>query len=201
VDAEVNLDMCREEGVQIVRRFSGGGAVYQDFGNLNYSIAIEADHPFLKGMNIIETFRALSYGVVEGLKEFGIELIFDPPSDLLVKDKKISGNAQSRRKGIIFHHGTLLVNTDLDFLNRILCVPAEKIASGKVTSRKRLVTNLEDEIGCRIEIAKVKEMLLQGFEKVFSIKLIPNMLTPEEKRTADTLYAEKYSKKEWNFWR
>lgn len=203
VAAEVDLDLCRERGIQVVRRFSGGGAVYHDLGNLNYSIAIEKTHPLLNGLDIVGTFRVFSFGVTEGLRKFGLETVFDPPSDLLVGDKKVSGNAQSRRKGIIFHHGTLLVHADLDMLTRALNAPEEKAKTENngVSSRKRPVMNVWDAIGRRIGIDQVKEALQQGFEKAFGMKLVQSMLTLKEKETAERLYANKYSKGEWNFWR
>ncbi len=201
VEAEVNLAICREKSIQIVRRFSGGGAVYQDLGNLNYSITLEADHSLLKGLDIAESYRVFSSGVIEGLKQFGIDSVFDSPSDLLVRNKKVSGNAQSRKKGVILHHGTLLVNVEFDSLTRVLNAPKEQLKNRKVTSRRRPVVNLEDEIGYHVDIEKVKEVLQRGFEKAFSVKLVPSALTLEEKETAQILYVSKYSQRKWNFWR
>jgi lipoate-protein ligase A len=197
--AEVNFEVCRERKVQVFRRFSGGGAVYHDLGNLNYSIAIEADHPLLKGLDIRDSYELFSSGVIEGLKEFEIVAVFDPPSDLVVGKKKISGNAQSRKKGTVFHHETLLVNADLDLLFQVLNAPEEELENRKVASRKRPVTNLVEEIGHPVGMEKVKEALHRGFEKAFSVKLMRGSLTPEEKKAAHRLYKEKYLKKRWNF--
>lgn len=201
VEAEVNVKLCREEGVEIVRRFTGGGAVYHDLGNLNYSLALEADHPVVRGLDIRESYRVLTAGVVEGLKEFGIDLVFDPPSDLLAGRRKVSGNAQSRRKGTVFHHGTVLVNADLDLLAKALNGVSDESEKRKITSNKWSVTNLEDEIGRRVDIQEVRQALHRGFEKAFSVKLVRRNLTPEEEKTGQTLYIEKYSRREWNFWR
>jgi len=201
VGAEVNLGLCESKGIQIVRRFTGGGAVYHDLGNLNYSITVEADYPLFKGMDIIDTYRLFSFGIIEGLREFGVSAVFDPPSDLIIGSRKISGNAQSRKKGVIFHHGTLLVNADLDLLIRVLDVPKEEQGHMKPTSKKRTVANLEDELGYRVRIDTVKEVLRRGFERVFSAKLVPSVLVAEERETAERLFAEKYSQQQWNFWR
>jgi len=199
--AEVNIKACIDKGVQIVRRFTGGGAVYHDLGNLNYSIAIEADHPLLRGLDITESYRVFCSAITEGLRDFEITLVFDPPSDLMVGDRKVSGNAQSRRKGAILHHGTLLVNADLDLLAEVLNPLEKEPGISSVMSKKRSVTNLADETGCCVDIELVEEALQRGFERVFSVSLEKCTLTLRERRTAQRLYAEKYSRKEWNFWR
>jgi len=199
--AEVNLRLCADKGVQIVRRFTGGGAVYHDLGNLNYSIAVEADHPLLKGLDIAESYRVFCSAIAEGLGGFEAILTFSPPSDLLVGGRKISGNAQSRRKGAIFHHGTVLVNANLDLLAEVLNPLENGPCISSVMSRRGPVTNLADEIGHRVNIERVKEALRGGFERAFSVGLEKGALSLEERRIAHRLYAEKYSRKEWNFWR
>ena len=201
VEAEVNLRLCRAEGIEIVRRFSGGGAVYQDLGNLNYTLVLDADHPIIEGLDIRESYRVLTAGVVEGLKEFGIDLVFDPPSDLLAGERKLSGNAQSRKKRTIFHHGTLLVNADLHLLAEVLDATGDGPKNNKITSEKRPVTNLADEIGRHVDMQEVKLALHRGFETAFSVKLVRRQLGPEEEESAHAFYAEKYSRREWNFWR
>ena len=201
VEAEVNLELCRDEGIEIVRRFSGGGAVYQDLGNLNYTLVLDADHPIVEGLDIGESYRVFTAGVVEGLKEFGIDLVFDPPSDLLAGKGKVSGNAQSRKKRTILHHGTLLVNADLHLLAEVLDATGDRPKNIKITSKKRPVTNLADEIGRHVNMQEVKQALLRGFERTFLVKLVRRQLSSEEEESAQTLYAEKYSRREWNFWR
>ena len=201
VEAEVNLKLCTDEGIEIVRRFSGGGAVYQDLGNLNYTLVLGADHPIVEGLDIRESYKVLTTGVVEGLKELGIDLVFDPPSDLLAGKRKVSGNAQSRKRRTILHHGTLLVNADLHLLAEVLNAKGDEPKNNKITSKKRQVTNLADETGRHLDMQEVKQALHRGFERAFSVKLVRRQLSPEEEKSAQTLYAEKYSRTEWNFWR
>lgn len=201
IEAEVNLEVCRAKGVEVVRRFSGGGAVYCDLGNLNYSLTIEAENPLIKGLDISETYRLFSSGIVDGLREFGVNLSFYPPSDLLADGRKISGNAQSRRKGAVFHHGTLLVNVDLDLLTQALTAQKEGMKNLKSTSKKRPVVNLEEVMAHSVEIEEVKRALWRGFERSFSVKLVPGILTREERDIAGRLHGEKYSREAWNFWR
>lgn len=199
VAAEVNLKVCREKGIEVIRRFSGGGTVYQDLGNLNYSITIDADHPLIKNRDIAQSYRIFCSGVLAALKTFGVEPVFAPPSDILVGQKKISGNAQSRKRGVILHHGTLLVNSDLALLVETLGVPPQATGRKGVASNRRTVTNLADELSRQITMNEVKEALRLGFGKFFNVTLEKGALSNEETKTAEKLYVEKYLSREWNF--
>jgi len=201
VEAEVNLELCRSRGIEIVRRITGGGTVYHDLGNLNYSIVITSDHRLVRKLDIQESYGVFLSGVIECLKKFGVSPSFDPPSDLLVHDRKISGNAQVRKRGIILHHGTILVNSDLNLLSEALKPSSRSNPQRGVHSRRRPVTNLSYEISRRVNMQAVKESLQRSFEEAFSVKLVRSTLTSKEKEAAQTLYDEKYSRKEWNFLR
>jgi lipoate-protein ligase A len=201
VEAEVNLDVCGREGIEVVRRFSGGGTVYQDPGILNYSITIDVDHPLVKGQDIVQSQETLCSGVIAALKALGTYPVFESPSNILINDKKVSGNAQARRKNVILHHGTLLVNADLDLLVKALDVPSPVGTVKGVSSKKSPVTNLSDELGWLVLMEKVVDSLKQGFEQAFSVHLLKDSLSKTEERLAEKLYIEKYSRKEWNFWR
>jgi lipoate-protein ligase A len=200
VEVEVNLDVCRREGIEVVRRFSGGGTVYQDLGNLNYSITIDMNHPLVKGQDIIQSQKKLCLGVIAALRTFGIHPVFESPSNILINNKKISGNAQARRKTVIMHHGTILVNANLDLLVKALDVPNLMRTAKGVSSKKSPVTNLSDELGWLVSIEKVKDALKKGFEQAFSVHLLKNSLSKTEERLSEKLYMEKYSRNKWNFW-
>ncbi|MEM2969449.1 MAG: biotin/lipoate A/B protein ligase family protein [Candidatus Bathyarchaeia archaeon] len=201
IKAEVNLDVCKKEKIEVVRRFSGGGTVYQDLGTLNYTVVIDFNHPLVSGLDVEQTLKKLCKGIITSLKILGLDPIFKPPSDVLVKNKKVSGNAQARRKNVVLQHGTLLVNTNLGLLNEVLNVPNFCRAIKGVASRRSPVTNLLGELNMQTSMETVREALRQGFERSFSIRLIEGDLNEEERRLAKKLYEEKYSKKEWTFWR
>jgi lipoate-protein ligase A len=201
VGTEVNLDVCNREEIEVVRRLSGGGTVYQDLGNLNYSVVIESDHPLVKGLDITQSLRTLCSGVVIALKTFGTNPVFESPSNILINNKKVSGNAQARRKNAILHHGTLLVKTNLGLLVDVLNAPNCAGTTKGVVSKKSSVTNLSDELGWQVSMEKVKEHLQQSFEHAFSIHLLKGGLSQSEKEITEKLYEEKYSKKEWTYWR
>ena len=201
VEAEVNLDFCRKKEVEVVRRFSGGGTVYQDTGTLNYSIAIEADHPLVKGKDVSQSLGALCSGVIAALRIFDVRPVFELPSNILINGKKVSGNAQARRKSVILHHGTLLVNANLDLLAKCLDAPNPVRTAKGISSKKSPVTNLSDELGWLVSTEKAADALRSGFEQAFSVHLLKGNLSKTEEKIAERLYKEKYSRDEWNFWR
>jgi len=201
VNAGVNLKFCERGGIQVVRRFSGGGAVYHDLGNLNYTIVLDVDHQLIRGLDIAESYKFLCSGMIEGLRTLGVQASFRPSSDLFVGERKISGSAQSRKRGVVLHHGTLLVNSDLDLLMEALDVRPEKVSGKRVCSVKKPVTRLRDELGWEVEMTSLKVILARGFERAFSIRLAQGTITSLEQETAQNLYRDKYSRREWNFWR
>ena len=127
-DLEVNYDACKETGTQIVRRFTGGGAVYHDAGNLNYAISLKKGHPLVPDNDLQLVFQRLSEGTVEGLRSLGVQAEFQPINDIQVDGRKVSGAAGSVRRGTVFHHGCVLVASDLAILGRVLNVPRVKLA-------------------------------------------------------------------------
>ncbi|HIE18232.1 TPA: lipoate--protein ligase family protein [Candidatus Bathyarchaeota archaeon] len=201
VEAEVNLELCRVRRIQIVRRITGGGAVYHDLGNLNYSIVIGSNHPLMSRLDIQESYKVFLFGIVECLKKFGVNPSIDPSNSLLVQDRKISGSAQARKRGIILHHGTILVNSNLNLLSEVLKPQKKPSRQIGVPSKRGPVTNLSDEVTGKISMQAVKESLRRSFEEVFSVKTVRSTLTSEERKVSQILYDEKYSRKEWNFWR
>jgi len=201
VISEVNLELCKEKNIQVVRRFSGGGTVFQDLGNLNYTIMLETNHQLVKHRDLVQSFKVLCSGVLNGLKRFGVEPVFVPPSDIFINKKKVSGNSQSRKKDIILHHGTVLVSSDLSLLAKVLDAPRHVGKPTGVASKRSPVTNLVDEANQPVSMERVQEALQRSFEQTWSVNLVRDNLTPEEEALANALYVEKYSKKEWNFWR
>lgn len=135
---EVNLDVCRELGVDCIRRWTGGGAVYHDFeGEITYSVIAPAN---IFPKNIIESYRLICGWLVRGLLSLGIEAEFMPVNDILVKGKKISGSAQTRRGGILLQHSTLLYGLDLKTMFSVLNVSRQKITDKMIKSAEERVT-------------------------------------------------------------
>src|SRR5437667_10903392 len=121
-DLEVNYDACKETGTQVVRRFTGGGAVYHDGGNLNYAISLKKGHPLVPDNDLQLVFQRLSEGTVDGLRSLGVHAEFQPLNVIHVDGKKVSGAAGSVTWGTVVYHGCSLVASDLATLGRVLNV-------------------------------------------------------------------------------
>lgn len=195
---EVNFDACKRTGTQIVRRFTGGGAVYHDAGNLNYALSLPRGHPLVPVDSLQEVFRKLSEGAVRGLRSLGVNAEFQPINDIQVEGKKVSGAAGSIRWGTVFHHGCILVSSDLAILGKVLNVPKAKLADRHVPSVQKRVTTVRDELGKNVTTSDVRDAIAQSIEECYSVRLVEGDLSSYELSCADELYKTKYSRREWN---
>jgi lipoate---protein ligase len=195
---EVNMEACKETGTEIVRRFTGGGAVYHDSGNLNYAISLQKGHRLVPDQNLQSVFQKLSEGAVAGLRELGIKAEFQPINDIQVDGKKVSGAAGSIRWNSVFHHGCILVNSDLSILGKVLNVPRVKLEDRHVASVQKRVTTVRDELGREVSTREVQDAIMNGMESCYGVRVEPGDLKKEELGLADELYQTKYSRLEWN---
>ncbi len=171
VNKVVYVRECKANKIAIVRRPSGGGAVYHDIKNLNYSLFVNGNrHPFIPH-DFLESCEVLCRGLIEGLQSLGLAAKLIPPNHVFVNGMKISGNAQKRlRWGKILHHGTLMVDVDLSMLSKVLRPP--KGEYGQLTGFKHCVTTLRKELGREIEMEEVKDVLKKSYERTLNIKLV-----------------------------
>ena len=195
---EVNFDACKETGTEVVRRFTGGGAVYHDAGNLNYAISLPKGHSLVPGADLQEVFRKLSQGSVQGLRKLGVNAEFQPINDISVDGKKVSGAAGSVKWRTVFHHGCILVASDLAILGKVLNVPKAKLADKHVASVQKRVTTIRDELHRDIGTSEVRESIVQGIQASYNVHLEKGNLTGREMSLAKELYQSKYSRDEWN---
>jgi lipoate---protein ligase len=193
---EVDVNLCKEKNVDIVRRRTGGGAVYHDAeGELTYSV-IAPEEFFPKG--ITESYRVICGWIVNALKKIGITAEFKPINDIITGGKKISGNAQTRRGGIILQHGTILFKLDVVTMFSLLKVPKEKISDKFIQDVKQRVTSVTD-IDNKISEEQLINALVEAFTEGKEYEF--GEITDEEKLTAEKLAKERYSSNEWNFMR
>lgn len=197
-ELEVNFEACKETGTTVVRRFTGGGAVYHDAGNLNYAISIKKGHPLVPDNNLQEVFRKLSEGAVTGLRNLGVAAEFQPINDIQIDGKKVSGAAGSVRWGTIFHHGCILVASDLGILGKVLNVPKIKLADRHVASVQKRVTTIRDELQKDVSTRDVRDSIVRGIENSYNVKLVEGQLTRSELANVKELYDTKYSSSKWN---
>lgn len=197
-ELEVNFEACKETGTTVVRRFTGGGAVYHDAGNLNYAISLKKGHPLVPDNNLQEVFQKLSEGAVAGLKSLGVSAEFQPINDIHVDGKKVSGAAGSVRWGTVFHHGCILVASDLAILGKVLNVPKVKLADRHVASVQKRVTTVRDELRKDVSTRDVRDAIVRGIETSYSVRLVEGQLTKNELANVRELYDTKYSSSKWN---
>jgi lipoate---protein ligase len=195
---EVNMEACKETRTEIVRRFTGGGAVYHDGGNLNYAISLRKGHPLVPDQNLQSVFQKLSEGAVEGLRKLGVKAEFQPVNDIQVDGRKVSGAAGSIRWNSVFHHGCILVNSDLSILGKVLNVPRAKLEDKHVASVQKRVTTVRDELGRDVSTREVRDAIVDGIGSCYGVRVEPGDLGKEELGLAQELYQTKYSRLEWN---
>lgn len=203
VENEVQLDKCKKYGVDIVRRITGGGTVYHDTeGEITYSVV--ANKKDLKAENINAVYAKFYDGIAEALRSLGINADFNEGNaktcpNLTVNSKKISGSAQSHKKGVVLQHGTLLIDVDLEEMFTFLRVPWAKTCIEVINVAKNKITSIKKELGKTVSVEEVNNVLSEGFKKALNIQLLEGELTPYENEIASKLYKEKYTTDEWNF--
>ncbi|MFS8578673.1 MAG: lipoate--protein ligase [Novibacillus thermophilus] len=189
---EINVDYVEQHGIHVVRRSTGGGAVYHDLGNLNYTFITKAD-----GTGI--DFRKFTQPVIRVLNSLGVPAEFNSRNDIAIRGKKFSGNAQRVYKNRVLHHGTIMFNSKLEDVHNVLKVKAEKFKSKSVKSVRSRVTNISDYLPEPITIDEFKKLLL---ERLFLEQDSPKreyLLTEEDQAEIRKMMEEKYANWEWNY--
>ncbi|MBN2518122.1 MAG: lipoate--protein ligase family protein [Candidatus Altiarchaeota archaeon] len=199
IEQEVDAGMCKKLGVDIVRRMTGGGAVFHD-KEITYSFFVSEDSD-LVSRDILKSYGQICNGIVLGLRRLGLSPEFKPINDIIVNGQKISGNAQTRKDGMILQHGTVLLEVDVKKMFSLLKVPDEKIRDKMIAAAEDRVTSLNDELRAAIDTEKVNEALVLGFKEALNLTPKPGMLSESEKREAENLCKTKYSTREWSYMR
>jgi len=202
-EKEVLVKNCKKHGIDIVRRISGGGAVYHDYdGEITYSVAVATED--LGTGDIFAAYNLICNGLIEAIKILGISADFNPGDpkncpNVSVNGRKISGSAQSHKSGVLLQHGTLLVDVDLKKMFTFLNVPWAKTCMETVSVAEKKITSVKQELRSSVSMKEACEALVKGFEKTLGIVLKKGELTSHEQKLAEKLFKEKYSTDEWNF--
>lgn len=183
---ECRLSLLEAEGGRLARRLSGGGAVFHDLGNLNFTFLLpREDFDIPKQLQVICT----------ACRSFGIPAEISGRNDLTAAGLKFSGNAFYKSGGRAYHHGTLLLNADLDKLTRYLSPPKAKLAAKGVASVRSRVENLCAMVPFMTEKAMMRQ-LISAAEKVYGFTAKELVFTPEMEAETARL-TEKYASREW----
>jgi len=193
VEKSVFTEEAARRNVKVIRRFSGGSAVFTDRGQLIFSLTLDAS---LLPSDIVESYEKICRAVIRGLSILGIKAEYKPVNDILVGGKKISGSAQLRRGGVVLHHGTMLVDTDLESMAAVLKPPQGKKGDQFVMKH---VTSLREAMGDAPDMQVLKRAIVKGISDAFSVTLYPRSLTPQEVVDIDGLIEGKYSSRDWNW--
>lgn len=187
---EINQEYVDEKGLNVIRRLTGGGAVYHDLGNVNFSFIEKAQK---SGID----FERFIQRVIKALASFGIEAEANSRNDIAIEGRKISGNAQYVFKDKVLHHGTLLFNANLQELGKALKANKEKIQSKGVQSVSSRVANISEYLSQEITVDEFKTRLYNYLTIEDEVKLY--QLTDEDKTKIDQLIEEKYNTWQWNY--
>ena len=204
VQKEIQIENCQNQGVDIVRRITGGGAVYHDqTGEITYSVIIKEED--LESKDIIASYNAICRGLIETTKRLGVSATFQPGNqrncpNLTIGGKKFSGSSQRHKQGIILQHGTFLIDVDLVKMFTFLRVPWAKTISDVIPIAKERITSLNDELKLEIQVNTMYHALIEGFQKAFDIKLpFQEKITIYEQNVAENLKNQKYCTRNWLF--
>lgn len=188
--SEIHLEFVKERNIKVVRRLTGGGAVFHDLGNINFTFIVNDESSF-------NDFKGFVAPIIGTLKTLGIDAEFSGRNDMLIEGKKFSGNAQCKHKSRVMHHGTLLFSSNMNDLSGALKPKDIKFSDKSVKSVASRVTNISEHLENKLSVLEFKDEI---FRYISSNTQSPiDSLTQEEIEKISRLRDEKYSTWEWNF--
>jgi lipoate---protein ligase len=188
---EINTEYVESNGIHVVRRLSGGGAVYHDLGNLNFSFITKDDG------ESFHNFQKFTEPVIAALKQMGVNAELSGRNDILAEGRKISGNAQFSTRGRMFTHGTLLFNSEMEHIVSSLRVKKDKIESKGIKSVRSRVANISEFLTEKMDIEEFRTSLLKF---IFQGEEISEyVLTDEDWDKIHQLSKERYQNWDWNY--
>ncbi|TDL34608.1 lipoate--protein ligase family protein [Jeotgalibacillus sp. S-D1] len=220
VHKEINLEEVNKNGLGFVRRPTGGRGVLHEH-ELTYSVIVSEDHPKMPP-TVTEAYRVISEGILKGFHHLGLDayfsvpktdeeknglknprsaVCFDAPSwyELVVEGKKIAGSAQTRQKGVILQHGSILLDIDEEKLFSLFHYSSERVKERMKNAFKQKAVAINAMVEQPISIEQAKTSFFHGFEEGLSIKLEPYELTKKELEYVEAIMKNRYSNEEWNF--
>lgn len=195
---EINKEYVEEHGIHVVRRLSGGGAVYHDFGNLSFSFIMPDDG------NSFRDFAKFTKPVIDALHEFGVEgAQLKGRNDLVIDDKKFSGNAMYATNGRMFAHGTIMFDSDINEVVNALKVRKDKIESKGIKSIRSRVTNIKPFLSDEFQNMSTKDFREELLLKIFEVEDVADVktyeLTDADWAKVNEITAKYYGNWDWNY--
>ncbi len=188
---EINQSFVEERGIKVVRRISGGGAVYHDLGNLNFT--------FISKVDPVRTtdFSVFANPVINVLRELGVNAMLLGRNDIIANDRKISGNAQRLYRTKFLQHGTLLFDVNIDDLAEALNVPSDKIQSKGIKSIRSRVGNIREFLKEDMSIDKFRERLQKKLSDDYRSEEI--RLSEEDLQRIEERARSKFASWDWTY--
>ncbi len=190
IHAEINHDFVSEKNIKVARRLSGGGTVYHDLGNLNFTYIMTG-----KQGKMVD-FTKYTNDILEVLNNLGADAVRNKRNDLIINDKKISGNAEHIFKQRVIHHGTLLFNSDLEVLDETIKVKQGKYTDKAVQSVRSKVTNILPHLSNKISLEEFRKALIDHILRKYKNTSLYE-LSENEEQAITALKHEKYTTWEW----
>lgn len=190
----VDLEYCKAKGIKIIRRLSGGGAIYTDEGQLVYGLAAQDILPVAPA----KCFAIVCGALVKALEALGCEAVFSPVNDVLVNGRKVSGSAIVNRGRTKLVHGTVIVEIDREMMFRALRVPDEKLRKKGIAEPGARVISLEEALGKTLPMEKVKGQVAKAIGVALGLKVRAGKLTAKETARVDELVRTRYGTDAWN---
>ncbi len=190
--SEINYSYIKENDIKVVRRLSGGGAVYHDLGNINFTYITDYNKDFFSEFDIF------TKPVIDTLKTLGVKASLQGRNDISIDGKKFSGNSQVVKKCRILHHGTIMLDVDLDILSKGLFIKKEKIESKGIKSVKKRVTNINDHLKKKISPSQFITLLSENV-KGNNPGTEDYVFNENDINSIKSLADKKYRTWEWNY--
>lgn len=220
VEKEIDMDAVKRHGLGFVRRPTGGRGVLHD-KELTYSVIVSEEHPKMP-KTVTEAYRVISEGILQGFRLLGLEayfaipktdeekqhlknprssVCFDAPSwyELVVEGRKVAGSAQTRQKGVILQHGSILLDLDEQLLFDLFKYPNERVRERLERNFKKKAVAINELRKESVTMAEAWNAFKKGFEIGLDIDLKPYELTEEQENYVRQLAKEKYESDDWNF--
>jgi lipoate-protein ligase A len=189
-----DLEFCKKKGIKVIRRLSGGGAIYTDEGQLVYGLAVRDLLPAAPQ----KCFEIVCGALVKALGALGCKAVYSPVNDVLVNGKKLSGSAIVNRGRIKLAHGTVIVHLDRETMFKALRTDKAKLKAKGLAHPGERVTSIEEDLGKRPPMEDVKSAVAKALGDEFDLKVKAGSLTAAERTRIDDLVRTKYGTDEWN---
>jgi lipoate-protein ligase A len=219
-EKEIDFTELRKHNLGFVRRPTGGRAVLHD-QELTYSVVVSEIHPKMPS-SVTEAYKVISLGLLHGFQNLGLQAemvslaseeekekysspgssaCFDSPSwyELVVEGKKVAGSAQTRQKGVILQHGSILLDMDVDLLFSLLKFPSERVKERMMESFRQKAVTINEVSPVRVSLQDAMNAFHKGFASGLEVELVETELTAEERALAEELARTRYATDEWNF--